>query len=321
MDGGFAGGSALASRLKREIAGDVWFDAASRGRYATDASIYQVMPLGVVRPKSMDDVAAAIAFAAEEGVPVMARGGGTSQCGQTVGEAIVIDTSRYLDAILDVNPEAMTARVEPGVVLAELNGRLAKDGLFFPVDPSTASRCTLGGMTANNSSGARSIRYGIMADNVSAVDALLADGSRRRFGPVADGDEDELAGFLSGLAKREADEIAKRVPKVLRHVAGYNLHRVAPEGAFNMADIMVGSEGTLGFFEAIDLKLVRAPARKVVGICQFPSFHQLVILSLLCFVLFKEIGPRRNFFIIFGQLKIDLLNFFLKIADLSFDLC
>jgi len=269
------GDPALASRLAREIEGDVWFDAGHRGRYATDASIYQVEPLGVVRPSSMADVEATLKLAREEGVPVLPRGAGTSQCGQTVGEAIVIDTSRRLNAIKEIDVAGGTARVEPGVVLAQLNAALAKDKLFFPVDPSTASRCTLGGMTANNSSGARSIRYGIMADNVRGIEALLADGSRRSFGWLEGGHGDDIAAFLQGLAAREADEIAQRVPKVLRHVAGYNLHRIPPAGAngFNLADILVGSEGTLGFFTEIELALQPMPARKAVGICQFPTFR------------------------------------------------
>ncbi len=273
------GDAALARKLRGAIAGDVWFDAGHRGRYATDASIYQIEPLGVIRPKSMADVEAALAIATEAGVPVLPRGAGTSQCGQTIGEALVIDTSKYLDRILDVDVAAGTARVEPGVVLAHLNARLAQDKLFFPVDPSTASRCTLGGMTANNSSGARSIRYGIMADNVLAIDALLADGGSRRFGWLEGRHGDGLAQFLQGLAAREADEIARRVPKVLRHVAGYNLHRIPPPGAngFNLADILVGSEGTLGFFKAIEVKLQPLAPDKVIGICQFPSFREAMV--------------------------------------------
>lgn len=269
------GGARIAEKLRKAVEGDVWFDAGHRGRYATDASIYQIEPVGVVRPKTLADVEATVKIAAEEGVPVLPRGAGTSQCGQTIGEAIVVDTSRYLNDIVEVDVAAKTARVQPGVVLASLNARLAKDKLFFPVDPSTASRCTLGGMTANNSSGARSIRYGIMADNVRGIDALMANGDRRRFGWLEGGHDDEIATFLQGLAAREADEIAARVPNVLRHVAGYNLHRIPPPGAngFNLADILVGSEGTLAFFEEIEVALVDAPAAKVVGICQFPTFR------------------------------------------------
>ena len=265
----------LANRLARSIEGDVFFDAPTRGRYSTDASIYQVEPIGIVRPKSITDVEAVLKIATEEGLPVLPRGGGTSQCGQTVAEAIVLDTSTHMNSILDVNKETKTAKVAPGVVLAELNSQLAKEKLFFPVDPSTASRCTIGGMTANNSSGARSIRYGIMADNVLSLDAMLADGSTQHFGWI-DGDaEDEIGCFLQRLASREREEIEKRVPKVLRHVAGYNLHRIPPPGSggFNMADILVGSEGTLGFFSEIELKLQPLAPRKVIGICQFPTFR------------------------------------------------
>ena len=176
--------SRLQQRLRREIRGEVLFDAFSRGRYATDASIYQIEPLGVVVPKSREDAAAAIAIAREEGVPVLPRGGGTSQCGQTVARALVIDCSKYLDRVISVDVEGRRARVEPGVVLDRLNRLLRKDRLFFPVDPSTASRATIGGMTANNSCGSRSLRYGNMVHNVRGIDALLADGTQAWFGEV-----------------------------------------------------------------------------------------------------------------------------------------
>jgi len=264
------------SRLTAAIEGDVLSSPADLGRYATDASIYQQTPLAVVRPNSIADVEATLAYARDAGVPVLPRGAGTSQCGQTVGEAVVIDTSRHLNKIIDIDPDAKRAIVQPGVVLAELNATLAQHKLFFPVDPSTASRCTIGGMTANNSSGARSIRYGIMADNVARVDALMADGAGRRFKAVTPDDTDPLVKFLRELSAREAFDIAERVPKVLRHVAGYNLHRVR-NAAFNMADILVGSEGTLGFFTEIELDLQPVPVRKAVGICQFPTFQEAMV--------------------------------------------
>src|SRR6267154_1341247 len=177
-------GSRLQQRLRRETRGEVLFDAFSRGRYSTDASIYQIEPLGVVVPQSREDAAAAIAIAREEGAPVLPRGGGTSQCGQTVARALVIDCSKYLDRVIAVDAEGRRARVEPGVVLERLNRLLRKDKLFFPVDPSTASRATIGGMTANNSCGSRSLRYGNMVHNVRGVDALLADGTTAWFGEV-----------------------------------------------------------------------------------------------------------------------------------------
>ncbi len=277
-------GSPLEARLRREMRGEVLFDAFSRGRYATDASIYQIEPLGVVVPQSRDDAAAAIAIAREEGVPVLPRGGGTSQCGQTVARALVIDCSKYLDRVISVDLENRRARVEPGVVLDRLNRSLRNDRLFFPVDPSTASRATIGGMTANNSCGSRSLRYGNMVHNVRGVDALLADGTTAWFGEVpgnfaADSNGGstperyrELVRRMRALHQREADEIARRFPKVLRRVGGYNIDSISDSG-HNMARLLVGSEGTLAFFNEIELELQPIPAHRVLGICHFPSFY------------------------------------------------
>jgi FAD/FMN-containing dehydrogenase/Fe-S oxidoreductase len=278
------GDPALADRLKREQRGAVLFDAASRGRYATDASIYQVEPIGVVVPETTEDVATAMAIAREAGVPVLARGGGTSQCGQTVNRALVIDTSKHLRRILHVDAERRTATVEPGLVLGHLNAALAKDGIFFPVDPSTHARCTIGGMAGNNSCGSKSIRYGLMADNVTAIDAILADGSRHRFGQLPDNLGDDIPADLARLVQRlralgaaEAEEIAARFPKQLRRVGGYNIDVLTPQaraaGRENLARLLVGSEGTLAFSAAIELTLHPVKRRKVLGLCQFPSFR------------------------------------------------
>src|SRR5436309_2927644 len=224
-------GPGFQTRLRREISGEVLFDAFSRGRYATDASIYQIEPLGVAIPRNREDAAAAIAIAREEGVPVLPRGGGTSQCGQTVARALVIDCSKYLDRVISVDVDGRRARVEPGVVLDRLNRQLGKDKLLFPVDPSTASRATIGGMTANNSCGSRSLRYGNMVHNVRGVDALLADGTQAWFGEVPGNFAEhgiperyrELVRRMRALHRREADEIEHRFPKVLRRVGGYHL--------------------------------------------------------------------------------------------------
>ena len=167
---------ALAERLRDNVEGPVRFDALTRGLYSTDASIYQIEPLGVVLPRTLEDIDAIMAIAREDGVPVLPRGAGTSQCGQAIGRALVVDTSRYLRRVAPVDREARTVWVEPGVVLDRLNRRLAPTGLFFPVDVATANRATIGGMAGNNSGGARSIRYGIMADNVLAIEAALPDG-------------------------------------------------------------------------------------------------------------------------------------------------
>ena len=170
--------SALAARLAREMTGDVFFDAFNRGRYATDASFYQIMPLGVVVPRTMDEALRALAIARDEGRIVTPRGGGTSQCGQTVNEGIVVDFSKHLNRILSLDVENRTCVVEPGIVLDDLNRQLKKHGLWFPVDVSTASRATIGGMAGNNSCGGRSLRYGTMRDNTLSMDAALADGTR-----------------------------------------------------------------------------------------------------------------------------------------------
>ena len=263
--------SRLAHRLRDEVEGDVRFDALTRGLYATDASIYQIAPLGVVLPRTLGDVDATMAVAREEGVPVLPRGAGTSQCGQTVGRAVVMDTSRHLDRVLEIDREARTVTVEPGLVLDQLNRRLAPTGLFFPVDVATASRATIGGMAGNNSGGARSIRYGIMADNVVEMEVTLADGRIATFGAAGDpANARELADFVRTVAAREADELNARVPRVLRHVAGYNLHRLLRPGA-SLAEALVGSEGTLAFFRRLKLKLARRPPRRVLGVCAFPS--------------------------------------------------
>ena len=286
------GDPSLARRLARETSGEVLFSPADRGRYATDASIYQIEPIGVFVPRSVDDAAAAIAIAREHGVPVLARGAATSQCGQTVNRALVIDCSKYLRRILHVDPAARSALVEPGLVLGHLSAALRPHALFFPVDPSTHARCTIGGMAGNNSCGAKSIRYGLMADNVRAIDAILADGSRHRFGALSDihapsatpPDTNATPAPIAALIERlhalgaaEASEIAARFPQQLRRVGGYNIDALTPAARDanrdNLARLLVGSEGTLAFSAAIELSLVPVKPRKVLGICQFPTFR------------------------------------------------
>ncbi|MDB5415049.1 MAG: FAD-binding oxidoreductase, partial [Rubritepida sp.] len=274
------GDSRLAERLRRETEGEVRFAPADRGRYATDASIYQVEPIGVLVPKTAADVEAAMAICREEGIPILARGGGTSQCGQTVNTALVLDCSKHLRKVINV--EGDTARVEPGITLGALNEALKSTGKFFPVDPSTWQRCTIGGMAGNNSCGSKSIRYGLMADNVRAIDAILADGSRHVFGESAP--NTDLVARLLSLGEREAAEIAAKFPEQLRRVGGYNLDALTPDaranGRGNLARLLVGSEGTLAFSAALDLKLWPIKPRKVVGICQFPTFRRAMEASM-----------------------------------------
>jgi FAD/FMN-containing dehydrogenase len=180
------GDSALAQRLRKEVDGEVLFDAASRGRYSTDASIYQVEPIGVVVPRTEEAARSAIAVAVDAGIPVLPRGAGSSQCGQTVGAALVIDHSKHLNKLIEVDPAARVAVVQPGIVLDSLNAQLRKHGLWFPVDVSTSAQATLGGMAGNNSCGSRSIAYGNMVHNVLAIEAVTAAGERWRFGPMND---------------------------------------------------------------------------------------------------------------------------------------
>jgi FAD/FMN-containing dehydrogenase/Fe-S oxidoreductase len=274
----------LATRLRRETRGEALFSRADRGRYATDASIYQIEPVGVFVPRTIEDVATAMAIARESGVPVLPRGGGTSQCGQTVNRALVLDCSKYLRNVLEIDPDRRRAVVEPGIVLGHLNAALKPHGLFFAVDPSTHSRCTIGGMAANNSCGSKSIRYGLMADNVAAINAILADGARFRFGPDWPGQGvtkpaaiGELMTRLQTVGQDVATEIATRFPKVLRRVGGYNIDALTPAAAAagrdNPARLLVGSEGTLAFSAALELVLHPIKPRKVLGVCQFPSFR------------------------------------------------
>ncbi|MEM6305211.1 MAG: FAD-binding and (Fe-S)-binding domain-containing protein [Pseudomonadota bacterium] len=266
--------SQLAKRLQTAVSGEVFADAGSRARYATDASIYQMVPQAVVVPQTVADVEAVMGIAREAGTPVLPRGGGTSQCGQTVNRAVVLDNSRHLNKVLEIDADNLTARVQPGLVLDELNRALKPHGLWFPVDPSTASRCTLGGMAANNSSGGKSLRYGIMRDNVRAIHAILPDGTRARFNGAAPepGAYADLVSDMRALGRREAAEIDARFPKVQRRVGGYNIDALTGNDV-NMAHLLVGSEGTLAYFTELELKLAPLPGKKVLGMCHFPTFY------------------------------------------------
>ncbi|BBQ01822.1 glycolate oxidase (plasmid) [Burkholderia sp. SFA1] len=275
----------LQARLQRELKGDVLFDRASRGRYATDASIYQIMPAGVVVPKDQDDLRVALQIARDSHASVLARGAGTSQCGQTTGEALVIDTTKWLNNIVRFDKDARTVTVEPGVVLDHLNAWLKPHGLWFPVDVSTSAQCTIGGMAGNNSCGSRSMEYGIMVHNVDAIDAILADGHEAAFGTLssmtADARVRDLFDGVRNIAMREQQEMRERIPKVLRRVAGYNLDLFdcqsplpfSADGEPNLANLLVGSEGTLAFSRQLTLKLAPLPTYKTLGVVNFPSFY------------------------------------------------
>ncbi|HEU0083257.1 MAG TPA: FAD-linked oxidase C-terminal domain-containing protein, partial [Bradyrhizobium sp.] len=266
----------LEERLTRETTGEVLFDRFSRGRYATDASFYQIVPAGIVIPRTIDEALRALAIARDHGRTVTPRGGGTSQCGQTVNDGIVIDVSKYLNRLKSLDVANRSCVVEPGIVLDDLNRRLKPHGLWFPVDVSTASRATIGGMAGNNSCGGRSLRYGTMRDNTMSMQAALADGTLLRFGEAARDDSGpDLFRDMLALGEREAAEIAEKFPKVQRRVGGYNLDALAPRNApNNMAHLLVGSEGTLAFTTQVELKLWPVIRNKVLGVCHFGSFYE-----------------------------------------------
>ncbi|MFN3571527.1 MAG: FAD-binding oxidoreductase, partial [Polaromonas sp.] len=274
----------LAARLSTETCGEVLFSPADRGRYATDASIYQVMPAGVFVPASAPDVKTALDICRDMGVPMVARGGGTSQCGQTVGTGLVIDHAKHMRNILDVDPDKRTAEVEPGIVLDHLNATLKKHGLWYPVDVSTAAQATLGGMAGNNSCGSRSIAYGNMVHNVLGAEAWTSDGTLLQLGPWAgsSGKARELGSYVRTLAEELQPAIHRLWPTVMRRVGGYNLDIFDPrserpytgDGSVNLSHLLIGSEGTLALTKSLTLQLAELPKAKVLGVVNFPTFYR-----------------------------------------------
>jgi FAD/FMN-containing dehydrogenase/Fe-S oxidoreductase len=267
----------LEQELRSSVAGEVRFDALSRALYSTDASVYQIQPLGVVIPRTRDDVVRVVQICGRLKCPITMRGGGTSQAGQAIGEGLIVDTSKYFNRVLEVNAQELWARVEPGVVLDELNAQLAPLGMRFAPDISTASRATIGGMMANNSCGARSVLYGKTIDHVLEQTVVLSDGSVAHFreiprNGVPTGASLEAACYRTvlDLARVHAYEISRRFPKVVRRVMGYNLDEFTDgERPVNLAKIMVGSEGTLGVVLEAKLRLVPLPKAKAVMVIGF----------------------------------------------------
>lgn len=275
--------AALERDLRTLTTAAVRFDAASRALYSTDASVYEIPPLGVVIAKTRDDLVEIVRLCAKHRCPLTLRGGGTSQAGQAIGSGLIADTSRHLNRVLEVNPAERWARVEPGIVLDELNRQLKEHGLRFAPDISTASRATVGGMMANNSSGARSVLYGKTIDHVLEQTVVLADGTVVEFRDLSDAEADEKTKgdsleaacyrVVRQLARQHAGEIEKRYPKVLRRVGGYNLDEFTGTRPVNLSRMMVGSEGTLGVVLEAKLKLVPLPKAKGVLTIQF---HELL---------------------------------------------
>ena len=274
----------LAARLTSETGGEVLFSAADRGRYATDASIYQMMPAGVFVPRSMPDVRTALDICRDMGVPIIPRGGGTSQCGQTVGAGLVIDHAKHLRNIVALDVANRTVEVEPGMVLDHLNAALKKHGLWYPVDVSTSAQATLGGMAGNNSCGSRSIAYGNMVHNVVGAQAWTSDSQLLELGPYASssGTARALGDYVRELAIDAHAAIDKGWPRVMRRVGGYNLDIFDPrserpytsDGSVNLAHLLIGSEGTLAMTKSLTLKLSELPQAKVLGVVNFPTFYR-----------------------------------------------
>lgn len=270
---------------------DVRHDRLSRALYATDASVYQIIPLLVAFPATAADVAAAVRVCAQFRVPVTARGGGTSQAGQSIGPGVILDFSKHFDRVIELNAMERWVRVEPGCVLDELNRALKPHGLLFAPDISTSNRATIGGMIANNSSGARSILYGKTIDHVLDVTAVLSDGSLVHWRSLAEQEletrcvQQDLEGacyrITRQLAAVHAGEIADRFPKILRRVGGYNLDDFVPDRLgghdgvpFNLARLLIGSEGTLGLTVEAKLKLVELPRARGTLVVQFTDLLQ-----------------------------------------------
>jgi FAD/FMN-containing dehydrogenase/Fe-S oxidoreductase len=278
--------SDLGTALRSAVAGDVREDAYTRHLFSTDASMYSIEPLAVVFPHDTADVAAAVAVCAEHAVPVLPRGAGTSLAGQTVGRAVVLDTSRHMDAIIDIDAEARTARVQPGVVQDDLNRAAAEHGLLFGPDTSTSNRATLGGMIGNNSAGSGSVRYGMTIDHVRALDVVLSDASTATFAPAdaaqvtaraaADTLEGALYKRLPALVDEHRDAIDAGFPRYWRRAGGYRLDRLASGEPFDLARFVVGSEGTLAVTTEATVGLVPLPGSRAIAVGHFASVAKAI---------------------------------------------
>ncbi|MGH2895075.1 MAG: FAD-binding oxidoreductase, partial [Solirubrobacteraceae bacterium] len=264
---------ALAHELAVEVRGEVRFSPGSRALYANDASVYRQLPLGIVLPRDAPDVVTAVAISRRHGAPIGSRGCGTGLAGQTVNEAVMLDFSKYMNEIVELDPEARFARVQPGVVLDRLRDRAEEYQLTFGPDPATHSRCTLGGMIGNNSCGTHSIIAGVTADNIEALDVLLYDGTRMTLPSalseaeleraIAQGGRiGEIYGALRALRDRYANLIRERYPQIPRRISGYNLDRLLPENGFNVAAAMVGTEATCALVLEARCKLIDSPQHR-----------------------------------------------------------
>ena len=269
----------LEDDLRRHVRGEVRFDQASKALYASDASNYRQVPLAVVVPADVDDLLATVSVCRRNDVPFLPRGGGTSQNGQCVNVAVVADASKYVNRVVSVDPAARTAIVEPGVVCDTLRDAAEQHGLTFAPDPATHSRCTLGGMIANNSCGAHSVMAGKTVENIEALEIVTYDGARFWVGPTADdelgriiaagGRQGEIYAALKQLRDTYAELIRAKFPQIKRRVSGFNLDQLLPENGFNVARALVGSEGTCAITLQAKVRLVKSPAKRVLLVLGF----------------------------------------------------
>lgn len=282
----------LIQHLRKHIQGEVRFDDTSRKLYSTDASIYMIEPLGVVIPRTVADVQVTVEVASEMGVPITARGGGTSLSGQSIGPGIVLDCSKYLNNVLDIDASGGRARIQPGVVLDQLNNAAATNGLQFGPDVSTSNRANLGGMIGNNSAGARSVIYGKTVDHIHALNVVLADGKPASFGPLSPKDWERRASLRSlegtiyrkvrDIVERNESEIRHRFPNILRRVSGYNLDLFCNRKELNLSQLIVGSEGTLAVVTEAEVKLVPRPKVRGLVVLHFISLSAAVDAVAVC---------------------------------------
>lgn len=282
--GGAVDAAALERELRRRVKGEVRFDDGSRALYATDASNYRQVPIGVVVPRDADDVIATVAACRAHHAPVLPRGGGTSLCGQCCNVAVVLDFSKYMNRVLEIDAQRRTARVQPGVVLDDLRGQAARHGLTFAPDPATHNHNTLGGMIGNNSCGPHSVMGGETVHNVVELDVLTYDGLRMTVGAMDDaacervlrqgGRPAEIVDGLKRLAERYADAIRARFPPIPRRVSGFNLPRLLPENGFDLAKALVGSEGTCVVVLEARVRLVPDPKSRVLLVLGYPSVYE-----------------------------------------------
>src|SRR5215212_9578659 len=279
------------SELRKHFGGDIRDDLASRILYSTDAAIYQIEPQGVVIPKTQDDLQAAVELAAKYKIPILPRGAGTSLAGQAIGDALILDCSRWLDSLIEMNAESKTATVEPGLILSTLNAAAAKYGLMFGPDPASAERATMGGVIANNATGAHSLRYGMSADHLISSDVIMADGSLAVLGERSTLDNSLVSSLYSSVLQiRETyvDEITKHWPVAWRNSAGYRLNYLLPwspskpsqwDGEYppihpsrlNLASLLAGSEGTLAVIRRAKVNLVEKPKHTILAVLAYQS--------------------------------------------------